>query len=149
MAWFWLEDGTPLHYIERGRGRPLVLIHALMFSARYFWKPQIHALADGGCRVLALDGVRANRSGLKDFIANGFAVLPHADTLEEMYAETFLTPTDAVADLCDDMVRQDLRAQLPTIPVPTLYMYATKHNKIRPTPIGRWMRAQTPGSKLV
>lgn len=244
MAWFWLKDGTPLHYIERGSGRPLVLIHALMYSARYFWKPQIDALAQGGCRVLALDlrshgesgkprgkhsidllgddldeflvglglkdavvlgvalggmvvlnrlarhgaagikaisicdmtprltnapgwehptfgnfppegavhfgnGVRADRSGLKGFIATGFATPPPEDRLNEMYAETFLMPTDAVADLCDDMVQQDLRAQLRTIPVPTLYMYATRNNKILPTPVGRWMQAQTPGSKLV
>lgn len=243
MALFWTQDGTPLHYIERGSGRPVVLIHALMYSARYFWKPQIEPLSQG-CRVLALDlrghgesgkpigpysidqlgddlhqfieglqlrdavvlgvalggmvvlnrirrhgmggiraisicdmtprltnapgwehptfgnfppeaaagfgaGVRADRTGLKGFIATGFASPPPEDKLLEMYAESFLVPTDAVADLCDDMARQDLRSQLPGISVPTLYMYATRHNKILPTPVGRWMQAQTPGSTLV
>jgi pimeloyl-ACP methyl ester carboxylesterase len=243
MAWFWTKDGTPLHYIDRGAGRPVILIHALMYSARYFWKPQIAPLAEG-CRVLALDmrwhgesgkplgpysidrlgddldelitglnlrdavvlgvalggmvvlnrlrrhgaggvkaiaicdmtprltnapgwehptfgsfppeaaagfgaGVRADRTGLKGFIATGFAAPPSEAALNDMYAESFLVPTDAVADLCDDMVKQDLRAQLPTIPVPTLYMYATAHNKILPTAVGRWMQSQTPGSRLV
>jgi pimeloyl-ACP methyl ester carboxylesterase len=243
MAWFWTKDGTPLHYIDSGSGCPVVLLHALMYSVRYFWKPQIAPLSRG-CRVIALDmrwhgesgkplgpytidrlgddldelikglnlrdavllgvalggmvvlnrlrrygssgvkaiaicdmtprltnapgwehptfghfppeaaagfgaGVRASRAGLKDFIAMGFATVPSEAHLNDMYAESFLTPTDAVADLCDDMVRQDLRAQLPAIPVPTLYMYATKNNKILPTPVGRWMQTQTPGSRLV
>jgi non-heme chloroperoxidase len=238
MPYCWLKDGTPLHYIE-----PVVMIHALMYSARYFWKPQIPALARG-CRVIALDmrghgesgkptgkytisglvddlheflesmqlkdavlvgvalgglvvlnyldrygakrikgisivdmtprlvsapgwdhptfgnfppeaaagfgpGVRADRSGLKTFLATGFAAPPAEDKLNEMYAETFLMPTDAIADLCEDMVKQDVRALLPKIPVPTLYIYATTLNKILPTPVGRWMQAQTPGSKLV
>lgn len=243
MPYCWMKDGTPLHYIDQGSGRPLVLIHALMYSARYFWKPQIASLAQG-CRVLALDlrghgesgkpagkytidlladdlnefiaqlglkdavvlgvalggmvvlnrlqrhgtsgikalsivdmtprlvsapgwdhptfgnfppeaaagfgaGVRQDRSGLKGFIATGFAAPPPEDKLNEMYAETFLMPTDAIADLCDEMVKQDLRALLPKISLPTLYLYATKNNKILPTSVGRWMQAQTPGSKLV
>jgi non-heme chloroperoxidase len=243
MPYCWMKDGTPLHYIDQGSGRPLVLIHALMYSARYFWKPQIAELAKS-CRVLALDlrghgesgkpagkytidllgddlhefitqlglkdavvlgvalggmvvlnrlqrhgasgvkaisivdmtprlvsapgwdhptfgnfppeaaagfgaGVRADRSGLKGFIATGFATAPSEAALNEMYAESYLMPTDAVADLCDEMVKQDFRTYLPKIPVPTLYLYATKNNKILPTPVGRWMQAQTPGSKLV
>jgi len=243
MPYCWLRDGMPLHYIEAGEGRPVVMIHALMYSARYFWKPQIGPLSKG-CKVIALDmrghgesgkpsgkysiegladdlkeflesrkldgavlvgvalgglvilnylqlygsagvaaisivgmtprlvsapgwehptfgnfppehaagfgaGVRADRSGLKGFIATGFAKPPAEADLDEMFAESYLVPTDAVADLCDDMVKQDVRGYLPRIPVPTLYMYATKHNKILPTPVGRWMREQTPGSQLV
>jgi pimeloyl-ACP methyl ester carboxylesterase len=243
MPYCWLKDGTPLHYIESGSGRPVVLIHALMYSARYFWKPQLAPLAQA-CRVIALDmrghgesgkpsggysieglandlkeflealkldgavvvgvalgglvvlnllerfgpgrvagiaivdmtprlvsapgwdhptfgnfppeiaagfgaGVRADRSGLRAFIATGFATPPSDQDLDDMFAESYLLPTEAAALLCEDMVKQDVRSFLPKIPVPTLYMYATKLNKILPTPVGRWMREQTPGSRLV
>jgi pimeloyl-ACP methyl ester carboxylesterase len=243
MPYAWLKDGTPLHYIEQGEGRPLVLLHALMFSARWFWKPNIPALAKS-CRAIALDmrgqgesgkpnfgysiagladdlreflaqkqlegaviagvalgglvllsylqrfgnerikaisivdmtprlvsapgwahptfgefpqaaaeafgaQVRKDRSGLKGFIQTGFADPPSETVLDEAYAESFLTPTDAIAELVDDMVRQDFRDFLPQIRLPTLLLYGGSRNKILPTGVGRWMAQQIPGSRYV
>jgi pimeloyl-ACP methyl ester carboxylesterase len=46
-------DGGSLHVLERGRGRPLVLIHGITLQAAV-WSPQLHQLADR-YRVLAMD----------------------------------------------------------------------------------------------
>lgn len=245
MAYVWLKDGTPLHYVERGSGTPVVLLNALMYSARYFWRRNVEPLSQG-CRVLALDprghgesgkpnfgytvegyaddlaeflaakelqgavlvgvalsgfvildllrrhgaqgikgialcemtprlvsapgwehptfgnfppeaaagfgaGVRADKSraGLRNFFMAGWATPPDPATIEEIMAETWLMPTDAIADMCDEMVRQDVREQLRTIPVPTLFMYGGSKNNLLPTRPGRWAHAQLPGSQLV
>jgi non-heme chloroperoxidase len=243
MPYAWLKDGTPIHYIERGDGTPLVLVHALMYSARYFWKPNLGPLS-AGAHVYALDmrghgesgkpnfgytieglandlkefleikgienavvvgvalgglvvlnylqrfgsqhikaigivdmtprlvsapgwahptfgdfpqaaadvfgaQVRQDRSGLRGFLAAGTAEAPSEEFLNEMVAEAFLTPTDVIADLCDEMVRQDVRDYLPKIPVPTLLLYGGSRNKILPTGVGKWMKQQIPGSQLV
>lgn len=47
------HDGGSLHVVERGQGRPLVLLHGIMLNAE-LWSPQLHGLADG-FRVLAVD----------------------------------------------------------------------------------------------
>jgi pimeloyl-ACP methyl ester carboxylesterase len=46
-------DGGSLHVLERGTGRPLVLIHGIALQAAV-WAPQLHQLADR-YRVLAMD----------------------------------------------------------------------------------------------
>jgi pimeloyl-ACP methyl ester carboxylesterase len=46
-------DGGSIHVIERGAGRPLLLIHGITLQAR-IWAPQLHTLADR-YRVLAMD----------------------------------------------------------------------------------------------
>lgn len=46
-------DGGSIHAIERGRGRPLVLIHGITLQAAV-WSPQLHQLADR-YRVIAFD----------------------------------------------------------------------------------------------
>jgi pimeloyl-ACP methyl ester carboxylesterase len=46
-------DGGKIHVLERGRGRPLLLIHGITLQAR-IWAPQFHLLADR-YRVLAMD----------------------------------------------------------------------------------------------
>jgi pimeloyl-ACP methyl ester carboxylesterase len=46
-------DGGSIHVIERGVGRPLVLVHGITLQAGV-WAPQFHLLADR-YRVLALD----------------------------------------------------------------------------------------------
>jgi non-heme chloroperoxidase len=92
--------------------------------------------------------VRQDRSGLRAFIGMGFATPPSEPLLNELYAESFLTPTDAIATIVDDMVRQDFRALLPNITVPTLLLYGAK-NQTLPTGVGRWMKTQIPKSELV
>ena len=46
-------DGGTLHYLERGSGRPLVLLHGITLRADV-WAPQLHQLADR-YRVIAVD----------------------------------------------------------------------------------------------
>ncbi|MEJ7585474.1 MAG: alpha/beta hydrolase, partial [Acidimicrobiales bacterium] len=52
------HDGGKLHYLERGEGRPLVLLHGITLAAR-IWSPQLHQLAGSvdrpGFRVIAFD----------------------------------------------------------------------------------------------
>lgn len=53
--------GHRLHYIEVGRGEPVVLLHGLGGSATD-WRSNVQALAEGGYRVLALDMLGAGLS---------------------------------------------------------------------------------------
>lgn len=46
-------DGGTLHLLERGEGRPVLLLHGITLNAE-LWSPQLHRLADDH-RVLALD----------------------------------------------------------------------------------------------
>jgi pimeloyl-ACP methyl ester carboxylesterase len=46
--------GVALHYVERGRGRPLLVIHGLASDAQA-WASQLDALAAGGARAIAYD----------------------------------------------------------------------------------------------
>jgi pimeloyl-ACP methyl ester carboxylesterase len=46
-------DGGSIHVLEKGRGRPLVLIHGITLQAR-IWAPQFHLMTDR-YRVLAID----------------------------------------------------------------------------------------------
>lgn len=79
MPHAWLKDGTPLHYYEQGSGPPLLLIHALMYSARYFWKPNLGPLAQGA-RVIALDMRGHGESGKPNF---GYSIEQIANDIEE------------------------------------------------------------------
>ncbi len=243
MAYFELSDGTPLYYRDEGEGRPLVLLHALMFASDYFWQKNFDVLAEKN-RVIALDlrgqglsgkpnhgytlsqlakdlhefleakdltgvalaglalggltileyltsfgsdrldrlilidftprltstpgwdhptfgdfseeaaagfaaGTRADRSILRDFLAGTFGEQPTAEIFAEMYAQTCLTPTDAVADMVEDMARQDYREVVKSIDLPTLLLYAGAKNVTLPTAIGAWMHENIKGSDLV
>lgn len=46
-------DGGSIHVIEKGEGRPLLLIHGITLQAR-IWAPQLHLMTDR-YRVLAMD----------------------------------------------------------------------------------------------
>ena len=60
-------DGGSIHVIERGEGRPLVLIHGITLQAAV-WSPQFHLMADR-YRVLAMDvrGHGESRAGSDGF----------------------------------------------------------------------------------
>jgi pimeloyl-ACP methyl ester carboxylesterase len=95
-------------------------------------------------------GVRADRTAaLGGFLLSSFAATPDAATLAEMTAQTWLTPTETVATLIEDMVRQDYRAELAAIALPTLLVYGRANNPVMPGEIGRWMQSQIMGSELV
>ncbi len=243
MAYLTLSDGVPLYYRDEGKGRPLVLLHALMFNADFFWQKNIPELAKD-CRVIAVDsrgqglsgkpnhgytieqfaadlqellvhldlrdvvlaglslggftsleylkafgperigalvlmemtprlsstpgwehptfgdfpeeaargygaGLRADRSIYNDFFGAAFLSPPEGDELEAMIAQTYLTPTDVVADVIDRMAELDVRDQLPQIPVPTSLFYGYPNNRVLPTALGQWMQQQIPDSELV
>jgi pimeloyl-ACP methyl ester carboxylesterase len=243
MSYFFLSDGVPLWYSERGTGKPLVLLQGLQFPAGYFWSRNIDALSrnnrvilvdlrgqglsgkpSGGYTVrqnaadfaefmgglglddalvvgvafgglvlldyLATEGpgrlrsfgicemsprlmsepgwehptfgdfpeaaalnygnaMRADRSVLKGFLDLAFAAPPDPATMADMQAQMYLTPTHAVADLIDDMVKMDFRAMLPTIELPALLLYGRKNNPVMPGEVGRWMAARMPNAELV
>jgi pimeloyl-ACP methyl ester carboxylesterase len=46
--------GVELHYVERGSGPPVLVIHGLASDAEA-WSPQLEALADAGARAIAYD----------------------------------------------------------------------------------------------
>lgn len=60
-------DGGSLHVLERGSGRPLLLIHGITLQARV-WAPQMHLMADR-FRILAMDvrGHGASTAGSDGF----------------------------------------------------------------------------------
>jgi pimeloyl-ACP methyl ester carboxylesterase len=60
-------DGGSLHVLERGQGRPLLLIHGITLQSAV-WSPQLHQLADR-YRVLAMDvrGHGRSRAGGEGF----------------------------------------------------------------------------------
>ncbi len=95
-------------------------------------------------------GVRADRTAaLGGFLLASFATAPDATTLAEMTAQTWLTPTETVATLIEDMVAQDYRGMLSTITLPTLLVYGRAGNPVMPGEIGRWMQENIAGSELV
>lgn len=243
MPYHTLKDGVPLYYAEQGSGRPLILQHALMFGADYFWQKNIPELSKSA-RVIAIDprgqglsgkpnhgysieqfaadlneliigldlrdivltgfslggfislqylqdygperirrlvlmemtprlpsapgwehptfgdfpeeaalsygaALRADRSIYNDFFNAAFIEPPQAGELAAMVANTYLTPTDVAAQVVEEMARQDRRAELADIRVPTTLFYAHPQNKILPTRLGHWMQEQIPDSELV
>ncbi|MGZ4727862.1 MAG: alpha/beta fold hydrolase [Acidimicrobiales bacterium] len=70
------DDGGTIHVIERGHGRPLVLLHGVTLQAEA-WAPLMHLLGDH-FRVLAID-VRGH--GLSAPGSNGIGRLQAADDL--------------------------------------------------------------------
>jgi pimeloyl-ACP methyl ester carboxylesterase len=63
MAWdkfvsghrHWIQmDGYRMHYIDMGKGKPVILVHGFADST-YCWHKNVHALLDAGLRVVAVD----------------------------------------------------------------------------------------------
>lgn len=95
------------------------------------------------------DSVRADRAVLDGFLHAAFAEPLDPATMAEMKGQMFLSPTATVADLIDDMVKQDFRETLPAISVPTLLIYGRKNNPVMPGEVGRWMAKRISGAELV
>lgn len=55
-------DDTPIHYVDQGRGRPVILVHGWPLSHR-MWEAQIAALVDAGYRTIAYDRRGFGESG--------------------------------------------------------------------------------------
>jgi pimeloyl-ACP methyl ester carboxylesterase len=79
MAYFFLKDGTPLWYSERGNGKPLLLLQGLQFPSGYFWQRNIDALSKDN-RVIMVD-LRGH--GLSGKPSGGYTVRQNATDLAE------------------------------------------------------------------
>lgn len=104
--------------------------------------PQEAALSYGA-------GVRADRSVLDGFLHAAFADPLDAETMTAMKAQMYLTPTETVAAIIDDMVRPDFRDFLPEIELPTLLVYGRRNNPVMPGAVGQWMADRIPKAELV
>lgn len=95
------------------------------------------------------DSVRADRGVLDGFLHAAFADPLDPATLAAMKAQMFLTPTETVAAIIDDMVKPDFRHFLPQIALPTLLVYGRRNNPVMPGSVGRWMAERIPAAELV
>jgi non-heme chloroperoxidase len=95
------------------------------------------------------NGVRADRSVLDGFLHAAFADPLDAETLAAMKAQMYLTPTETVATIIDDMVKPDFRDFLPQIGLPTLLVYGRRNNPVMPGRVGAWMAERIPQAELV
>ena len=90
---FAVVDGHNLHYVESGKGRPLILITP--FSATYrIWNPLISSLSQNH-RVLAIELLGGGDSDKPSF---GFDYTPreHAALIKELMKELGIEETDLV-----------------------------------------------------
>jgi non-heme chloroperoxidase len=94
------------------------------------------------------NGVRADRSVLDGFMFAAFAEPLDPETLAAMKAQMYLTPTETVAAIIDDMVKPDFRDFLANIPLPTLLVYGRKNNPVMPGRVGAWMAERIPNATL-
>ena len=95
------------------------------------------------------DGVRADRAVLDGFLFAAFADPLDPDIMAAMKAQMFLTPTETVAAIIDDMVKPDYRDFLPNIALPTLLIYGRRNNPVMPGAVGQWMAERIPKAELV
>lgn len=94
-------------------------------------------------------GVRADRAVLDGFLHAAFADPLDGETMAAMKAQMFLTPTETVAAIIDDMVKPDFREMLPSIALPTLLVYGRGNNPVMPGRVGAWMAERIPNAELV
>jgi non-heme chloroperoxidase len=95
------------------------------------------------------NGVRADRGVLDGFLFAAFADPLDPDTMAAMKAQMFLTPTETVAAIIDDMVKPDYRDFLAQITLPTLLIYGRRNNPVMPGAVGQWMAERIPNAELV
>jgi pimeloyl-ACP methyl ester carboxylesterase len=94
-------------------------------------------------------GVRADRTLLDGFLDAAFADPLDPAVKAEMKAQMYLTPTETVAAIIDDMVEPDFRDFLPQIALPTLLVYGRRNNPVMPGRVGAWMAERIPDVELV
>lgn len=104
--------------------------------------PEEAALAYG-------DGVRADRSVLDGFLFAAFADPLSPEEMAAMKAQMYLTPTETVAAIIDDMVKPDYRDFLQKITLPTLLVYGRRNNPVMPGRVGAWMAERIGDVQLV
>jgi non-heme chloroperoxidase len=95
------------------------------------------------------NGVRADRSILDGFLHAAFADPLDPDVMAAMKAQMYLTPTETVAAIIDDMVKPDYRDFLSSITLPTLLIYGRRNNPVMPGRVGAWIAEHIPDADLV
>ncbi len=94
-------------------------------------------------------GVRVDRSILDGFLHAAFAEPLDPLVMAEMKTQMYLTPTETVAAIIDDMVKPDYREFLPSITLPTILIYGRGNNPVLPGRVGAWMAERILGAQLV
>jgi pimeloyl-ACP methyl ester carboxylesterase len=150
---FSLGGLVSLQYLRQTRGARLSKLMIMemtprLVSAPGWAHPTFGDFPEAAARAYGAS-VRADRAVMRGFFEASYAEPLSAAVKAEMWAETYMTPTTVLADIVDDMVEQDFRADLPTIGLPTLLLYGGARNKILPTGVGPWMKSQIPDSELV
>jgi pimeloyl-ACP methyl ester carboxylesterase len=108
------------------------------------WEFPLMGEFPGTAAAELVQNLRHNRaSAAKPFIESMFVEPPDGETVDEMYAETMKTPTNATVDMFLDMTYADLRPILPTIDVPVLLLYGAQ-SAIFPGDLGEWLESEIP-----
>ncbi|HZD66628.1 MAG TPA: alpha/beta hydrolase [Acidimicrobiales bacterium] len=104
------HDGGSIHLVERGGGRPLVLVHGITLHAGV-WAPQLHTLADR-YRVVALD-VRGHGQSTPG--NGGFGRAQAARDLATVLEELDLSGSVLVGHSMGGMILMQLCAEHPEV----------------------------------
>ena len=103
-------DGGSIHVIERGSGRPLLLIHGITLQAGV-WAPQLHGLSDR-YRVLAMD-VRGH--GLSTAGSDGFGRKIAARDVATVIEKLDLHNVVVVGHSMGGMILMEFAGDFPTL----------------------------------
>lgn len=132
-------DGGVVHAVERGSGRPLVLLHGITLR-HDVWAPQFHQLADR-YRVIAVDlrGHGESRAG-----SDGFGIGRLADDLATLLEGLDLHDAVVVGHSMGGMTAMQFCGQHPEVlsaRVAGLVFVATRAHQVLPPGFGRGARA--------
>jgi pimeloyl-ACP methyl ester carboxylesterase len=132
-------DGGTIHAIERGSGRPLVLLHGITLRSD-IWAPQLHQLADR-FRVIAVDlrGHGASKAG-----ETGFGLGRLGDDLATLLEELDLHDAIVVGHSMGGMTVMQFCGDHPDIldeRVAGLVFLATRAHQVFPPYVDRGVRA--------
>lgn len=136
------QDSSPLRAVGLCEMSPRVMSAPGWEHPTFGDFPEAAALEYG-------NGVRADRAVLDGFLFAAFADPLDPETMAAMKAQMFLTPTETVAAIIDDMVKPDYRDFLSQITLPTLLVYGRRNNPVMPGAVGQWMAERIPHAELV
>ncbi|MCU1370868.1 MAG: putative hydrolase or acyltransferase of alpha/beta superfamily [Ilumatobacteraceae bacterium] len=131
-------DGGSVHVIEKGEGRPLVLLHGITLRADV-WAPQFHQLTDR-YRVIAVDlrGHGTSRAG-----STGFGIPRLADDLATVLTELDLHHAVIVGHSMGGMTAMQFCGDHPDVlaeRVDGLVFVATRAHQVLPPYVDRGAR---------
>jgi pimeloyl-ACP methyl ester carboxylesterase len=131
-------DGGTIHAIERGAGRPLVLLHGITLRADV-WAPQLHQLSDR-YRVIAVDlrGHGESRAG-----SDGFGLPKLATDLATLLEAMDLREAIVVGHSMGGMTAMQFCGQHPDVladRVAGLVFVATRAHQVLPPGVDRGAR---------